>query len=110
MVRVWSAATGNCPQLIDLGVAYSTLSFDPDGRPLLTGAGAISLDHLLCPPLITALENSESFTFSSSSVQASPNHDHDQERRRLGYGISRDRSWITLNGKDLLWLPAYCRP
>ncbi|KAJ3557562.1 hypothetical protein NPX13_g9901 [Xylaria arbuscula] len=35
--------------------------------------------------------------------------DHDQEHR-LGYGISRDRSWVTLNGKNLLWLPADCRP
>ncbi|KAI0804240.1 hypothetical protein GGR55DRAFT_659124 [Xylaria sp. FL0064] len=99
-VRVWSADAGNCFQSIDLGVVSFTLSFDPDGRSLLTQAGAISLSHPLQP---------QSFA-SSSSDQASPNHNHSQEQRRLGYGISRDRSWVTLNGKDLLWLPADCRP
>ncbi|KAI0977457.1 vegetative incompatibility protein HET-E-1 [Xylaria arbuscula] len=108
-VRVWSAATGSCLQSIDLDLISSTLSFDPDGRSLLTQAGAISLSHLPQPPLVTALNNSESSTLLTSSVQASLNPDHDQERR-LGYGISRDQSWVTLNGKNLLWLPADCRP
>ncbi|KAI8631008.1 vegetative incompatibility protein HET-E-1 [Xylariaceae sp. FL1651] len=107
-VRVWSASTGHCLQSIYLGIVSSRLSFHPDGRSLLTQAGAISLNHLCQPPLVTTLDDSQSSTLSSS-VQASPDHDHDQEHR-LGYGISRDRSWITLNGKNLLWLPADYRP
>ena len=108
-VRIWSAGEGNRLQSIHLGMVSFTLSFSPDGRSLLTQAGAISLGHLPQPPLITTLDNSKSSTSSTSSVQASPNPDHDQERH-LGYGISKDRSWVTLNGKDLLWLPADCRP
>ena len=110
-VRVWSADEGNCLQSIDLGIdlgiASSMLSFDPDGQSLLTDTGAIPLSHPLQPPLISTLDKAESS--SSSSVRISPDYDHNQERR-LGYGISRDCSWITLNGKDLLWLPADCRP
>ncbi|KAI1357191.1 WD40-repeat-containing domain protein [Xylaria arbuscula] len=108
-VRVWSADKGDCLQSIHLGIISYILSFSPDGRSLLTQAGAISLSHLPQPPLITTLNNSESSTSSTSSVQASLNPDHDQERR-LGYGISRDQSWVTLNSKNLLWLPADCRP
>ncbi|KAK3391316.1 hypothetical protein B0H63DRAFT_364814, partial [Podospora didyma] len=29
---------------------------------------------------------------------------------RFGYGFSRDLSWITWHGHNLLWLPAEFRP
>ncbi|KAI0406715.1 hypothetical protein F4802DRAFT_91989 [Xylaria palmicola] len=107
-VRVWSADIGDCLQSINLGTVSSMLSFSPDGRSLLTEVGAISLGYLLQPPLVLTLNDSESCN-TLSSVQASPAHNQRQERR-LGYGVSRDRSWITFNGKDLLLLPADCRP
>ncbi|KAH6623374.1 hypothetical protein F5144DRAFT_583058 [Chaetomium tenue] len=27
-----------------------------------------------------------------------------------GYGLERDRSWITFNGRRVLWLPSEVRP
>ncbi|KAI8633781.1 WD40-repeat-containing domain protein [Xylariaceae sp. FL1651] len=105
-VRLWSADTGNCLRSIGLKIFHPyRLAFSHDGRSLFTVASAISLDDLLQSTLIATLDDSESIP--SSPVPAWL--DHNQERR-LGYGISEDRSWITLNGKNLLWLPVDYRP
>ncbi|KAI3326415.1 vegetative incompatibility protein HET-E-1 [Xylariaceae sp. AK1471] len=104
-VRLWSVDTGGCFQLGSLGMVSYCISFSRDGRSLFTDAGTISLDHLLHPTVTT-----EATTFKPSalsSIQALLNPD---QISLLGYGINRDGSWITLNGKNLLWLPADCRP
>ncbi|KAI3318812.1 vegetative incompatibility protein HET-E-1 [Xylariaceae sp. AK1471] len=104
-VRVWRAVTGECLRSIYLGVISFELSFNPDDRSLLTEVGVISFGNLLQRTPIAALDNSESPT--SFFVRALPDQD---QHCYLGYGISKDRCWITLNGKNLLWLPTDYRP
>lgn len=104
-VRLWSAATGKCFRSIDIGIAPYQLSFGLDNRTLYTEAGAISFSDL---PQLTQIETVDMGGPSALySVRALP--DCDQECR-VGYGISKDCSWITLNGKILLCLPEDCRP
>ncbi|KAI3337073.1 hypothetical protein HD806DRAFT_26405 [Xylariaceae sp. AK1471] len=104
-VRFWSVDKGNHLGSIGLVTASYPLSIDWGGRRLLTDAGAISFGHLLQPTQIADPNVRESP--ATSLVQALPFYD---QNRQLGYGISKDCSWITKDGKNLVWLPANCRP
>ena len=99
-VRVWSAETGALQQTLDLGTVSRSLSFN-GAESVLTNVGAISLKGLL---QATPLAENE-----HSVLSCQPVHDY-MQIYRIGYGINKNQDWITLDGKDLLWLPADFRP
>ena len=99
-VRVWSADTGALKQTLDLGTVSRSLSFN-GAESVLTNVGAISLKGLL---QATPLAENE-----HSVLSCQPVHDY-MQNYRIGYGINQNQDWITLDGKDLLWLPADFRP
>jgi hypothetical protein len=83
-VRVWDAETGALRRTLEIGASLSSLSFSSDDRNLITELGCIALDHLSLLPIQT------------------PNWS--------AYCVYVDRSWITRNGKKVLWLPPEFRP
>ncbi|KAI0543145.1 hypothetical protein GGR58DRAFT_10947 [Xylaria digitata] len=102
-LRLWSANTGDCLRSIDTGIASFTLAFDLDDRSLFTEAGTVPLGDLRQLTPITAFDIGRSSPLSS--VRALPDYN---QKHLLGYRISG--CLITFNGKDLFWLPVYCRP
>ena len=99
-VRLWSAETGALKQTLDLGTVSRSLSFN-GAESVLTNVGAISLKGLLQPTPLAENEH--------SVLSCQPVHDY-MQNYRIGYGINKNQDWITLDGKDLLWLPADFRP
>ncbi|KAI3329259.1 vegetative incompatibility protein HET-E-1 [Xylariaceae sp. AK1471] len=99
-VRLWSATTGKCLRSIDLGIYSSKLSFDQDGKSLLTNAGAIFLGGL--SQSMPIVHSSPNRTSAISPIGALSDHDH---IHHLGHGIGIHKSWVTLDGRNLLWLP-----
>ncbi len=83
-VRVWDAETGALQQTLDIGSPLHSLSFSPDDCHLVTDLGCIALE--------------QSFLLSIQTPNWS------------GYCLSADKSWITWNGKKVLWLPSEYRP
>src|SRR5438552_2657204 len=79
-VRLWDASTGKCLQKLE-GYGYN-VSFSPDGSNLITESGILDMRQAL-------------------------QSDHFQW---IGRGIESKRTWITWNGKNLLWLPPEYRP
>jgi hypothetical protein len=77
-VRIWDAETAVLQQTLEIGTFLEALSFSPDGYNLITELGCIALDQ-------------------SSLPIRTPNW--------LGYCVRADRSWITWNGNNVLWLP-----
>ncbi|KAI1325837.1 vegetative incompatibility protein HET-E-1 [Xylariaceae sp. FL0255] len=103
-VRLWSAATGACLKLVNIGTMSHTLQFHKDGRYLITDTVHISLQGLSQP----SPARNPSIDASTTSLQYS-DPDHDQNHS-LGFGINKNRSWITFKGKNLFLLPLDYRP
>lgn len=82
-VRIWDADTGALQTTLEISASISTLSFSPDGCNLTTEIGCIALDQ------------------PSHSIQT-PNW--------LAYCVHTDKSWITRNGDEVLWIPSEYRP
>jgi WD40 repeat protein len=82
-VRIWDADTGALQTMLDIGASLSTLSFSFDGCNLTTEIGCIALDQ------------------PSHSIQT-PNW--------LAYCVYTNKSWITWNGDEVLWIPSEYRP
>jgi WD40 repeat protein len=84
-IRVWSAKTGKCFQILEVGTTYS-LKCGLNSTCLFTDIGCITIpDH-----------NSTN-TIRVPVLQ--------QNKNPSGLGIDADRQWITWHGKRLLWLP-----
>ncbi|OAQ62508.1 vegetative incompatibility protein HET-E-1 [Purpureocillium lilacinum] len=79
-VRLWRADTGKCIRELDIAVASDRISFEPGNLLLITDVGAFTTERT--SPISYA----------------------------TGCGFSIDYSWITWNGKKLLWLPVEYRP
>lgn len=88
-IKIWDRATGAPQQTLDIGAAITKLSFDSSGLYLDTDIGRLEIDN----------RTKASF----------PVLDPDQAKG-YGYGLSRDKSWITWNEYYVLWLPPNCRP
>ncbi|KAK6854921.1 vegetative incompatibility protein HET-E-1 [Apiospora arundinis] len=76
-VKVWEVQTGQELQTTYIGTTSSTLSFSADSSSILTDLGAIPV--------------------GSQPSQPSP---PPRKIARLGYGISKDHSWITWQGNS----------
>ena len=78
-VRIWDAKTSALQQTLEIGTSLVALSFSPDEHSLITELGCIALNQT-----------------SSASMQT-PNWS--------AYCLHASGSWITWNGKIVLWLP-----
>ncbi|KAI8633534.1 vegetative incompatibility protein HET-E-1 [Xylariaceae sp. FL1651] len=104
-IRPWSVATGCRLRLINLGTEPSNLSFSRDGQPLLSDIGTISLGDSFQQTLIP-----HSFSSEPSAIAPIRTLPDPDQNCHLRLRISCDKSWITYNGKNLLWLPLEYRP
>ena len=84
-VRIWDAETGALQRTLEIGAPLSALSFSSDDCNLITQLGCIALDQ---PSLLLPI--------------GTPNWS--------GYCLHANGSWITRNGKKVLWLPPEYRP
>lgn len=80
---IWNAETGEVDQSVKIGSAPSALWFSKDESGLVTERGYIALQP---PPY------------------------NNQLSARSTYSLLADKSWITLNGEKLLWIPWEYRP
>ncbi|KAH6653655.1 hypothetical protein BKA67DRAFT_647451 [Truncatella angustata] len=90
-VILWSAATGEKIYTINTGFVHD-LRFNLTGTRLLTNRGSF---------IVRAVDD------------ISPETSHDpsfHDAASIGFGISKDMSWVTLNGRNILWLPVKYRP
>ena len=83
-VRIWDAETGALQQTLKIGSSLEKLLFSPDDLYLITELGSISLRQ-------SPLSPTRTYEWSA-------------------FGVSDDRSWITWNSNNVLWLPAEYRP
>ncbi|KAL2827367.1 hypothetical protein BDW59DRAFT_160332 [Aspergillus cavernicola] len=85
-LRLWNSSNGQCLQILEGIPAITSLSFSQDGQYLRTNLGAISVDSALKSGVVRdQLEPPTSGLFIRSS-------------------------WITWNGRNVLWLPPEYRP
>jgi WD40 repeat protein len=92
-VKIWDAATGKEVQTLNVGTSLKTISFDAMSSCLITDIGLIRLNSANPPDISTE-------TQGLAPLQLA----------RLEYGLSSDRTWISWNGHDVLWLPPDYRP
>jgi WD40 repeat protein len=89
-VKIWDASSGACLQTLDVGKSLSNLSFDATISCLLTETGSIEVS-----------------AFVGSGAESVTRL---QRPQYLDAGVSSDNTWITYNGKHLLWIPPDYRP
>jgi len=89
-VKVWDAASGACLQTLDIGRPLFTLSFNASSSGLLTEIDAIS--------------------FSSASSSNIATTQQSKTPQYQAAGLSSDRTWITYNSQNVIWLPSENRP
>jgi WD40 repeat protein len=83
-VRIWDSETGALQQTLEIVSFLEKLSFSLDDSHLITELGSITLSQ-------------------SSSLPV-------QTLNWSAYCLRDDRSWITWNGHNVLWLPQEYRP
>lgn len=83
-IRIWNANTGKCEEMFPLDGFADVLSFTPDERGIVTNRGVFLFASHLQPRVGSAMP----WQYSEAPV--------------LG---CKDSTWITVTGKDLLWLP-----
>jgi WD40 repeat protein len=86
-VRIWDTDATSCLAIMRTSSVAYEMSFSPDNRDIITSQGSYSLPSL-----------DDSATTSPVELSS----------REKGIGFSGD-SWLTLDGKPWLWLPAQCR-
>ncbi|KAM7209927.1 Vegetative incompatibility protein HET-E-1 [Rhypophila decipiens] len=81
-VKIWDTTSGLCLESIDAGTSIHQVSFDHTGRNLHTNVGRIRI---------------------ANASAGNPIHPHDPVQ--FEYCLGQDKSWITCNGCNVLWLP-----
>ncbi|KAM0347577.1 hypothetical protein ACHAP4_011298 [Fusarium culmorum] len=102
-IKIWDVVTGSIVKSFDASWNTTVLSFTDDGSVLVTSTGHFSLDF-------RDVSTSHS---SASDSQLGNAHVAVKVDGKLGFGISRDNTWITAggpNGREVLWLPPNFRP
>ncbi|EXK23745.1 hypothetical protein FOMG_19496 [Fusarium oxysporum f. sp. melonis 26406] len=96
-IKIWDARMGGCQATLELDKNEEDeyiFHFEKTGARLRTNIGTFDLSLLPSSP-------------PAALPASSPRHHLLQCQ---GYGISSDRSWITYEGRNLLWLPPEYRP
>ncbi|KAI0479835.1 putative WD-repeat protein [Xylaria cf. heliscus] len=102
-IYLWSVSTGTFLHTFLFGyLRVNQLSFDKTGQFLSShvGPGQLSPDRW------------QSITTEMTSTTSVSTFDepHRTSCQWHGYGVSKDKCWVTLNGENLLWLPEDFRP
>ncbi|KAH7153726.1 WD40-repeat-containing domain protein [Fusarium sp. MPI-SDFR-AT-0072] len=87
-IRIWNTSSGTCREVISLDSYTDVLSFTPDESGVVTGNGVL--------------------TFTGDLVSSAKRPIPSQPSVVSALGL-QDETWVTLTGKDLLWLPTECR-
>jgi hypothetical protein len=87
-IRIWDAETGKREDVVPLDGYADVISFTPDGRGIVTNRGVYALTGGL----------------QSRAGSAMPSQSSDAPILAC-----TDSTWVTVAGKDLLWLPPECR-
>ncbi|RYC57075.1 hypothetical protein CHU98_g9123 [Xylaria longipes] len=110
-IVLWSVSTGTCLQSLDiLPFRVNRLSFDKTSQFLPSNIGTLRLPREELPNTTIEITSTTPDSISDQLPRRSLRRPEDRKLMCVGYGISADMCWITLNGEDLLWLPADFRP
>jgi WD40 repeat protein len=90
-VKIWDARSGACLQTLNIGAVLSSILFDASGLHLHTEVGVIALDP-------------------SIMLSTTPARTMSQVPQYENAGLSPDKTWITYNSENTLWLPSEYRP
>ena len=94
-VKIWDPATGQCISTLEIGQVAHYLQFDKSiSHHLHTDVGTFDLRPSTSSAVLTAT--------SPNCLPSSP--------LPVGYGLNSNRTWITYQGQELLWLPPEYRP
>ncbi|KAH8879181.1 WD40 repeat-like protein [Thozetella sp. PMI_491] len=92
-IKIWHPTTGQCTATLEIG-SITFLKFDISTPQYLhTSVGTVDLG-----PTITSRSLDTNTNLQILLPQA------------VGYGLRRDKTWVTYRGEDLLWLPSEYRP
>jgi len=86
-IKIWDPPSGQCLQTFYVGISVPYMLFDHTGCYLIIDTGRIKL-------ATATLDNSIRL----------------DDLVKPGYGLGQDKSWITYNDKNVLWLPPEYRP
>ncbi|KAK0723464.1 WD40-repeat-containing domain protein, partial [Lasiosphaeria miniovina] len=100
-VRLWETASGRCLQILNIGTTLSSIAFDSTNS-LLTNIGYINVS------LSSAVREASLRDADITSYQSITSEQH-QALVRVGVGLSSDGSWVTLDGRRIVWLPPEVR-
>ncbi|KAK7177557.1 Vegetative incompatibility protein HET-E-1-like protein 15 [Paraphaeosphaeria sporulosa] len=90
-VKVWDAGSGACLQTLESGPSLRSVSFTASGSGLLTNIGVITLGPLLSSNITTTTQELEPPKYQATA-------------------LSSDKTWITYNSQNVVWLPSEYRP
>jgi WD40 repeat protein len=86
-IKIWDATSGRCVQTFNVGTSINHISFDRTNGYIFTDIGYIKI---------------------ATATVEDPTEPHDTESQSYSFG--QDRSWITCNDQNVLWLPSEYRP
>ena len=99
-VKIWDMEIYSLQHTFNVDHEIQTMQFDETMSYLDTNVGRIKLDATIKAP----------GGITSPSQVSDPSQAQRQHLQRHGYGLSRDLSWITWNGDNVLWLPPGYKP
>ncbi|CAI7609051.1 unnamed protein product [Penicillium glandicola] len=101
-VKIWDVVTGVCIQTLEGHEDRVWLAaFAPDGRQLMSQSMSTNkIWDITTGTCLQTLEGCWAHSVSWFSTSTCG----------FVYGLSKDKSWITQNGQELLWLPPEFRP
>ena len=110
-VKVWDAATGECLRALE-GHSASVWSvvFSHDSRQLASASGdrTVKVWDAATGECLRTLEGHSDLVWSVKSAGTTAPREFQESKH--SYGLSSDRSWITWDGRNVLWLPSEYRP
>ncbi|KAI1747267.1 hypothetical protein F4782DRAFT_543632 [Xylaria castorea] len=118
IIELYSTSTGSCRQVVQQSdLKFRSVAFSPDGTRLISVSRgfvmqlwSVDTGQFLISNLGTLrlpLERLPNTTVEITSTTRDSTSDQLPRRSSL---LSADNCWITLNGENLLWLPADFRP
>jgi WD40 repeat protein len=104
IIKIWELSSATCFQTLEseINERVEYLSFDPTGSFLDVGLGWIKVQRLTPGQPVNAEIRSKEWDDSAGA----PGHID----KRYGYGVSKDKHWITCGDRNVLWLPSEYRP